>query len=157
MKTLLAFLLLIFLSPLGTALGCSDVKQNKIKTVLLTTQPVLPKLKVTVGEKSFIVSLIDSPTTREFVNQLPLTLRMSDINDREKYSGLPDKLSGEGVVSTTYQIGDLSYWRGGGIAAFYNHDGREVKAGLIVLARLGKNVAHFNTASSIKVTFAITD
>ena len=159
MKQLIGFSWIILFTMLtvgsvyanGERINVND-KPNKMAR-LPGAQPL--RLKLTVGDKTVVLPLIDSQTTREFVKLLPLTLDMNDINNREKYCGLPTKLSGVGSVSTTYKIGDLSYWLGGGIAAFYNHDGREVKAGLIVLAKLEKNVDLFNVTGSVKATFEL--
>ncbi|MVM29154.1 hypothetical protein GO755_03850 [Spirosoma sp. HMF4905] len=112
-------------------------------------------LKITVGTKEGIATFVDSKTTRDFIKLLPLTLLMDDLGKREKYSGISQSLSKEGSIKTTYQKGDISYWLGGGIATFYNQDNHEVKAGLIVLARLEKGIDLFTGPDSINVTFEV--
>lgn len=111
------------------------------------------QLKISMNNKVAYAEFEDSKTTREFIALLPLTLTMDDLSGREKYSVLPKALSKEGKVSTSFQEGDLSYWLGGGIAAFYNNDGHEVKAGLIVLAKLGKGIEHFKGPEALTVKF----
>ncbi len=113
----------------------------------------LKQLKITVGDKELMASFIDSKTTRDFIAILPLNLRMDDIRKREKYASLSAVLAKEGDVKTTYKTGDISYWLGGGIAVFYDHDGREVQAGLIVLARLESGIETFNVPDSVLVKF----
>lgn len=111
------------------------------------------QLKITVSDRELTATFVDSKTTREFIKMLPLTLSLDDLGKREKYSNLPQELSKEGIVKTTFQKGDISYWLGGGIAAFYNQDNHEVKAGLIVMAKLEKGIDLFSGPNSLKVKF----
>ncbi|NML64418.1 hypothetical protein HHL22_04290 [Hymenobacter sp. RP-2-7] len=111
------------------------------------------QLRITVGSQSVIAQLVASETTRDFVKLLPLTLHLEDLGDREKYGALPAKLSEAGTMRTTYQVGDIAYWLGGGVAAFYYQDGHQVKAGLIVLARLPEGTTLFNIPGAQKVRF----
>lgn len=113
------------------------------------------QLKITVGDQERIAEFVDSKTTRDFIKRLPLTLTLDDIGRREKYSGISPELFKEGTVKTTYQEGDLSYWLGGGIAAFYHQDDHEVKAGLIVLARLREGIDVFTVPGSVRVSFDV--
>ena len=43
------------------------------------------KLNIKIGEQNFTATLYDNQTTRELMNQLPLTLNMSELNGNEKY------------------------------------------------------------------------
>jgi hypothetical protein len=143
MKTNKLFLIYLFLLLPLTLLAQSGKKTN-IENL---------RLKITVGEKTVLAEFIDSKTTRDFISLLPLELTMDDLNEREKYSYLPKELSKEGNVTTSFQEGDLSYWLGGGLAAFYNDDKHQVKAGLIVMARLGKDIKLFKVPGAVKVRF----
>lgn len=111
------------------------------------------QLKITVGGKVLFATFTEGKTTEDFKKLLPLTLNMNDIGNREKYSGIATELSKTGTTKTTYTIGDISYWLGGGIAIFYNKDDREIKAGLIVLAHLQTGIEIFKGAGSLEVTF----
>jgi hypothetical protein len=111
------------------------------------------QLKITVAGQAVLVPFVDSKTTRAFIKLLPLTLTLDDIDGREKYSGLPARLPTEGQAPTTYEVGDLSYWLGGGLAAYYHKDSRRIKAGVVVLAKLGERAAPFNVPGPVKATF----
>lgn len=149
--------MLLIVMPLAL-LACNS--KNPLNPVMDTIADQTNKkftdkqLKITIHGKHIYADFIDSKTTREFIALLPLTLTMEDLGGREKFSSLPKELSKEGKVSTSYEVGDISYWLGGGVAAFYNNDGHQVKAGLIVLARLEKGIVLFERQESLKVTFA---
>lgn len=113
------------------------------------------KLKITTGKTVLYAEFINSETTKDFIKMLPLTLNMNDLGGREKYSGISNELSKNGSVKTVFQKGDIAYWLGGGIAVFYNQDDHEIKAGLIVLARIEKGIEVFKESDSMQVKFEI--
>lgn len=121
------------------------------------TDPVVStdslQLKITIGDKVLYAKFKDSPTTQDFIRQLPLTLKMGDLRGREKYSSLAAELTKEGAVSTTFEVGDISYWLGGGLAVFYHQNNSEVKAGLIVMARLENGIEAFSGPDPRDVKF----
>ncbi|WP_348810722.1 cyclophilin-like fold protein [Flavobacterium maritimum] len=108
------------------------------------------QLKITVGKSVLYAKFTDSKATQDFIKQLPLTVTMMDLKGREKYCSLSG-ISKEGTVKTTFQVGDISYWLGGGLAIFYNQDNSTIKAGLIVLARLENGIDALNGSDSVVV------
>ena len=126
-----------------------------ILLITSTTFGQSQKLKVTAGKTVLYAQLTDSETTRDFIKMLPLTLNMSDLGNREKYSGISKELSKNGSVKTSFQKGDIAYWLGGGIAVFYNQDDHEIKAGLIVLAKIEKGIDIFKESESMQVKFEV--
>ncbi|RYZ44609.1 MAG: hypothetical protein EOP49_26740, partial [Sphingobacteriales bacterium] len=101
-------------------------------------------LKISTGGKTMEASLLENPTTREFMKRLPMKLAMGDIHRREKYAGIDRALPANVQVVKRYAIGDVSYWLGGGIAIYYDQDGKEISAGLVHLAKIQKGVEAFN-------------
>ncbi len=43
-----------------------------------------PKIKVTVAEKSFLVTTYDNATAKAFIGMLPMTVRMNELNGNER-------------------------------------------------------------------------
>lgn len=113
------------------------------------------KLKITVGEKILYAAIYDSEATRDFIQLLPLEMDMQDLNRREKYSAIAVRLSNNGTIKNTYEVGDISYWLGGGLAVFYQQDHTIVKAGLIKIGQLKEGIASFETAENLKVKFEV--
>src|SRR5690606_14289385 len=137
------------------AFSCNGQEAKASKD--LAKESVVPtdrrQLMLILGDKVLYAKFKDSPTTQDFIKQLPLNLKMGDLRGREKYSPLAAELSKEGVVSTTFEEGDISYWLGGGLAVFYHQNNSEVKAGLIVLARLENGMEAFSGPDPLDVKF----
>lgn len=113
------------------------------------------KLKITVGEKILYADIYDSETARDFIKLLPLELDMQDLNRREKYRPLTVRLPNNGTIKNTYEVGDISYWLGGGLTVFYQQDHATVKAGLIKIGKLKEGMEVFETSESLKVKFEV--
>lgn len=113
------------------------------------------KLKITIGEKILTATLVDNPTTRDFISQLPLTLILSDYVQAEKVSDLPKRLSTKNApLGFEPTIGDLTYYSPwNGLAIFYKN--RDYARGLIPIARIDAGVEVFSMSDSVKVTIDI--
>jgi|GEM_PF-990792 len=72
----------------------------------------LPMLKITVNGVTFSAKLFDNPTTQAFLNQLPLTLKMTELHGNEKYYNPKnnEKLPIQNAKSGLIQAGDLMVW-----------------------------------------------
>src|SRR4051812_31304182 len=53
------------------------------------------KISISIDGKKIAAALIDSPTSRDFVSMLPLSVSLDDYGDPEKIAYLPRKLSTE--------------------------------------------------------------
>lgn len=78
-------------------------------------------IKMTFNENIIYGKILNTQSGREFLSQLPTTLKFEDYNSTEKISYLPKKLSGEGEPEGfTPKIGDISYYiPWGNLAIFY--------------------------------------
>lgn len=79
----------------------------------------VPKIKVTVGSKSFLVTTYDNATARAFIALLPLTITMNDVNGNEKYRPLQSNLPTSPEVPPKINAGDLMLWGANGLVLFY--------------------------------------
>ena len=80
------------------------------------------KVKITAGGKPFIADIEDSETGKAFMEKLPLTLDMSELNGNEKYCygvSLPRNDSYFGSI----EAGDLMLYSGNCIVLFYGSAG----------------------------------
>jgi len=110
------------------------------------------KIRLTVDGHSMTATLIDSPTSRDFINLLPLTLTLEDYASTEKIAYLPRKLSEEGApAGVDPAVGDITYYvPWGNLALFYRDFG--YAKGLIKLGHIDDDMAAFNVSGSVKVT-----
>jgi hypothetical protein len=66
----------------------------------------------------------DTPTTRDFLSMLPMTLAFEDFNGREKVADPPRPFNYDDATGMTPENGDLfSYMPWGNLGFFYNADG----------------------------------
>jgi hypothetical protein len=66
----------------------------------------------------------NTPTTRDFLSLLPLTMELEELNGREKIGYPPRELDVDGTPGSDPENGDLIYfvpW--GNIGFYYNADG----------------------------------
>jgi hypothetical protein len=115
------------------------------------------KMRLRVNGKTITAKVIETPTTRDFISLLPLTLTMNDLSRREKFAHLPRAISSEGKHTRTYSVGDIAYWPPGpDIAIYYHHDGEIIPdPGLIIIGKLGSAVSALSVSGTVKVTMEL--
>lgn len=103
------------------------------------------------GRRTLTATLIDSPTTRDFLTLLPLTLKLDDYAGTEKIVYLPRKLSEEAApAGVDPAVGDITYYAPwGNLALFYKDFG--YAKGLIKIGSIDEGAEIFNTPGSITV------
>jgi hypothetical protein len=112
------------------------------------------KLKIMPPDKSITATLVDSPTSRDFVSLLPITLTLKDYASHEEISDLPRRLSIEGApAGNTPSTGDVSYYSPWGNLAIFYKDFR-YSSGLI---KLGKIDGGLEADESTRVTIELVD
>lgn len=78
-----------------------------------------PKIKITTGSKSFVVTTYENATVRAFIALLPLTITMNDVNGNEKYRPLQSNLPTSPEIPPKINAGDLMLWGSNGLVLFY--------------------------------------
>lgn len=74
---------------------------------------------MSVGTQRFAVALEDNPTTRAFVQLLPVTLEMAELNGNEKHGRLPHSLPTDAVRPGTIRTGDVLLYGNDTLVVFY--------------------------------------
>ena len=74
---------------------------------------------MTVGERRFAVTLTDNAAARAFVELLPLTLEMAELNGNEKTVSLPNALPTNARRPGTIRNGDLMLYGSSTLVVFY--------------------------------------
>jgi len=110
------------------------------------------KIRLAINGKLLTATLIDSPTTRDFIALLPLTLKLEDYASTEKIAYLPKKLSTQGApAGVDPDVGDVTYYAPwGDLAIFYRDFG--FATGLIKLGRIDGGVEALGVRGSLNVT-----
>ncbi len=85
-----------------------------------STNPIIGNtLKIKVGEKTFTATLLDNPTATAFKALLPLTIKMNELNNNEKYADLSKSLPTNASVPSSIQAGDLMMYGSRTLVLFY--------------------------------------
>lgn len=102
--------------------GAADDRRAFSRTPPLnpTTAPQqLPRMWMTVGTQRFAVTLEDNPTARAFVQLLPATFEMAELNGNEKHVRLPRSLPTNAVRPATIRSGDVLLYGNDTLVVFY--------------------------------------
>lgn len=76
-------------------------------------------IQISVGGKTFNAVMYDNPAAREFINQLPMTLNMNELNGNEKYFYMDTKYSANSQNVDFINAGDLMLYGNNCIVLFY--------------------------------------
>jgi hypothetical protein len=77
------------------------------------------KIKIRVNSKAFMATLVDNNSTKAFKELLPLTMKMTELNDNEKYVDLPKSLPSNSYNPQTIKNGDLMLYGSKTFVLFY--------------------------------------
>lgn len=96
------------------------IKENTIQPIEhQNEQTDTMQLKIIIGTSSFSATLQSNATANAFKERLPLTLRMNELNNNEKYIDLPEKLPANASNPGTIQNGDLMLYGSNTLVLFY--------------------------------------
>jgi hypothetical protein len=109
------------------------------------------KIRIDVEGRVITATLIDTPTARDFISLLPLTLTLKDYAATEKISDLPRRLSIEGApAGIDPSIGDITYYSPwGNLALFYKDFG--YSGGLVKLGKIDSGVEALTVPGPLRV------
>ena len=111
------------------------------------------RIKLTFNNEEVIVKMHDNPTSKDFLETLPLTLKLEDHAGTEKISVLAKRLSLEDAPSgIDPSVGDFTYYSPwGNLAIFYEDFG--YSNGLV---KLGTIESGIESLASIRGDFTVT-
>lgn len=110
------------------------------------------RINIKAGNQVLTATLIGSPTTRDVISLLPLTLTLEDYANIEKISNLPRRLSTEAVPpGSDPSVGDIAYYAPWGNLAIYYRD-FAYSNGLVILGKIEDSLEALNVAGFIEVT-----
>lgn len=85
-----------------------------------TAKELPMNITVQIARQHFTLTLNDSPAARAFVNTLPLTLDMAELNGNEKHADLAEALPENPVRPGSLYAGDLMLYGDKTLVLFYS-------------------------------------
>ena len=115
------------------------------------------RVKITVGDTQLYATLENNATTKALVEQMPLTLSMQDLYDREMcYRFGANALPTDSLRSDGYAVGDIAYWPPrGSLVILYAQNGEKFERAH--LGHIDSGVELFENTGDIDVTFELAD
>ena len=114
-------------------------------------------IKMTFAGNEIYGEILNTRSGKEFLSQLPATLKFEDYNSTEKISYLPTKLSGQGEPEGfTPKRGDISYYMPWGNLAIFYRDFRYSRS-LIKIGTLNDIDKLENMRGSFEVRIEIVE
>lgn len=121
MKKFGCFILVMMFLGLSACSSVQDNQQSEQTQTTTTSKTEEEKMvTATVNGETFTITLNQSQAAQEFLNLLPLTLDMRDVNGNEKYAVLNQTFTNDDEKAGTIHAGDLKLWSGDGLVLFYD-------------------------------------
>ncbi len=112
------FILTLFLTiGLSSATLCNKNTDNSNisnKNTMTTT-----KINIKVGSEIFTATLQGNRSAQAFIDRLPLTIKMTELNGNEKYFDFDESLPANSSNPGTIQNGDLMLYGSNTLVLFY--------------------------------------
>ncbi|MGZ9733966.1 cyclophilin-like fold protein [Flavobacterium sp. GNP002] len=121
MKYLLSAFLILVSFTLCLASCGKDDKQTSTQNNEKPNNPILSKMKITVGSSVFTATLYNNATTKAFKAMLPLTINMSELNGNEKFYYFSSTLPTNATTGKNIQTGDLMLYGNNCLVLFYEN------------------------------------
>ena len=99
----------------------SNIKKENIEEEeSMMNDEFVSKINLVIQGEEFTATLEDNETSRAFVNQLPLTMTMNELNGNEKYYYLDKKLPSQATSVSQIETGDLMLYGDDCLVLFYD-------------------------------------
>ncbi len=76
-------------------------------------------MKIKIGSEVFIAVLYDNATANKFKSMFPITLKMTELNNNEKYADIPGDLNTNPIKPGKIETGDIMIYDKNTLVLFY--------------------------------------
>lgn len=129
---------------------CQDHKSEKTQKGM--------KLKITIGDNELEAELYDTPTGRDFISRLPLTVELEDYANNEKiFYPKPELSTADAPEGFDPSAGDITYYAPwGDIAIFYKDF--KYSSGLISIGKIEEDdLEYLKFSGKQRATFELME
>ena len=109
-------LLMIFIIFMITSCNKYNIKS---KEPVNNYNEVMDSVKIFIDEKEYTINLENNETVKNFIDMLPLTLKMNELNGNEKYVYLDENLPNNPINPGRINAGDVMLYGDNCLVIFY--------------------------------------
>lgn len=110
------------LYELGEAISGTEFIETLTGELQITRmEETMPMLEITVGKQQFSAVLYDNAAARAFLERLPMTISMKELNGNEKYYYFSDSFPTASSVPSEIQAGELMLYGSDCLVLFYKN------------------------------------
>jgi len=117
MKTMTLLLASLFCLQLFACTQENNIQLENSQNEIENTDTM--EIKILIGTSSFSATLENNATAKAFIERLPLTITMTDLNNNEKYFDFTDGLPANASNPGTIKNGDLILYGSNTLVLFY--------------------------------------
>lgn len=114
--------LLFFATFISVLVGSASSCDKEDHTTILVNNNFMAneKIKITVNSQTFTATLLDSNSAKAFIEMLPITITMKELNGNEKYYDFSNNLPTNSSNPGTIKNGDLMLYGSKTLVLFYH-------------------------------------
>lgn len=109
-------ILMMLLLNLVTITGCSKEEKDNVNK-----EDIMNKISIVIDSKKYQIDLEKNETVQEFLDILPKTFIMNELNGNEKYVYLDEVLSTSPTIPNEIKKGDVMLYGNNCLVLFYQN------------------------------------
>ncbi|MGN0537943.1 MAG: cyclophilin-like fold protein [Acutalibacteraceae bacterium] len=159
-RFLYSLILVVMLSACTAAPTQSSNTETESKTETTTTSIEeensniqVKTIEIVISGKTYEVELYDNQTAEAFINLLPMSATMQELNGNEKYYYLPETLPSNAKTIGEIKVGDIMLWGDNCLVIFYKNFHTSYRYTKIGTIKNMEEIAAEMSSEEIKVFF----
>jgi len=132
------------------------VNEPEITKEVVKNTSVMKNLKITVDDQEFLANLYENETTLKFVEKLPLTIDMSELNGNEKLYYFEEPLPVAAEQIGEIRAGDLMMYGDDCLVLFYENFSSSYRYTRIGAIENAEGLAEAVGNGAVRISFSLS-
>ncbi|WP_053986072.1 cyclophilin-like fold protein [Niameybacter massiliensis] len=117
----------------------------------------VPQLEMIIGAETYSITLYDNETVRTFINLLPMTITLNELNGNEKYSYMDSSLPTNEITTVEIKAGDLKLYGSDCLVVFYKDFDSSYKYTDLGYVENADSLFEVLGNGTVEITFAVKE
>lgn len=128
-----------------------------VSAVPMISMPAVGQTKILIqfADQSITATIFDNTAARDFLDQLPLTINMTDIPGQEYAGRLPRPVRARGPSKTSHASGDIAYWEPANSLVFFYESNPDFGYTIHPIGKLDPDASVFKALMGQPITVQI--